>query len=401
MAEDQAGNGAAQPFATEAGAADPHLPSGPPPGPWRLLDRVVVLAFAVALVIPGILLAVHAKAADVENRAPRPFPALSLAGLADATWPAGFDGFLTDRLWPRPYAIRLRGEAYWLSGGTGNPDVIRGVDDWLFVREELQPRCLQSPAQQVAALQRAAAAFARRGIAFRFILVPDKHSVYPEKLPADDPFPPSCVDTNRPALDAAIASLAGIAMDATAALQAARAGPADIYYDGDTHWTPMGAAIAVQALAGSLGVWSADDLQVSGRQRRELDTSRLLGLRRVVRTPRLVIRPDVEQHRVDVPMPVGARNERTAFRITSTGRADLLPGRTLIVYDSFFGIDSSLVAPYFADSTWIHIADLRNQPELAGMLGSFDRVIVECVARGFYATDFDAILSPVYEPPTG
>ena len=43
-----------QPFATEAGAADAHLPPGPPPGPWRLLDRLVVVGFVLALAALGI-----------------------------------------------------------------------------------------------------------------------------------------------------------------------------------------------------------------------------------------------------------------------------------------------------------------------------------------------------------
>jgi alginate O-acetyltransferase complex protein AlgJ len=405
MAGSEAAGGVAQPFASEAGAAEARVLPGPPPGPWRLLDRLVVAGFAAALVLPAALLVARVDVAQVENRAPRTLPALSIAGLADATWPAGVDGFLTDHLWPRPYAIRLRGEVYRLSGGTGNPDVIRGVDDWLFIRQELQPRCPRTPAQQAAALERGAAAFGQRGIEFRFVLAPDKHTIYPEKLPPRNPFPPSCVDTNRAELDEAIAPLEGVAIDTTAALQAARATPGapEVYYDQDTHWTPMGAVAALGELARSFGpgVWSAEDVQVQGRSRRVLDTPGLVGLRQVVVMPKVVIRPEVAQHRVDVPVPVTANNARTVFRITSTGSDRLLPGRTLIVYDSFFGIVTYLVAPYFEDSTWVNIQDMRNHPEIARLLGPFDRVIVECVGRGFYETDFDAILTPAYEPAAG
>ena len=405
MTDSEAPAGVAQPFASEAGAADARRLPGPPPGPWRLLDRLVVAGFAAALVLPAALLVAGVHAAQVENRAPRTLPALSIAGLADMTWPAGVDGFLTDHLWPRPYAIRLRGEVYWLSGGTGNPDVIRGVDDWLFIREELQPPCPRAPAQQVAALERAAAAFGQRGIEFRFVLVPDKHTIYPEKLPTSNPFPPSCVDTNRAELDLAMAPLEGVMIDPTAALQAARAAPAtsEVFYDEDTHWTPMGAAITVGELVRSFGsgLWSAEDVQVSGRTRRVLDTPALLGLPRVAVTPKVVIRPEVVQRWVDVALPVAAGNTREIFRITSTGSGRLLPGRTLIVYDSYFAIDQQMVAPYFADSTWVHYADMQAHPELAPLLGPFDRVIVERVVRGFYSIDFDAMLAPAYEPAPG
>ncbi|HTK44249.1 MAG TPA: hypothetical protein VL749_02705 [Patescibacteria group bacterium] len=399
MPEDRGSNGAAQPFATEAGAADAHLPPGPPPGPWRTLDRLVVAAFALALVVPGIMLALRVHVAQIENRPPRPFPALTINGLADTSWPAGVDGFLTDHLAPRPYAIRIRGELYWLSGGTGNPTVIRGLDNWLFIRDELQPACRFTAAQQGAALERAVAAFGRQGVEFRFLLIPDKHTIYPDKLKPDNPFVPTCADTQRADLDAAIAPVGGQAIDATTALEAARATPGtgDLYYSQDSHWTPVGASVAIGALARSLGadLWAPEDVVLRGMKRRVMDTAGLIGLRRVSSTPRVVIRPDVEQHRADVPVPVAVNNARAVFRITCTGSKPLLPGRTLVIYDSFFGIDTTLVAPYFADTTWVHVGDMLNHPELIRLLGPFDRVIVERVARGFYSTGLDTLLAPL------
>jgi hypothetical protein len=395
-------NNGAQPFATEAGAADAHLPPGPPPGPWRRFDRLVVLAFALAIVLPGVLLAARVHTARVENREPRKLPALTLPGLLDATWPAGVDGFLTDHLALRPYAIRLRGEAYWLAGGTGNPMVVRGRGDWVFIRGEFEPVCQFTGQELGAALETAAAAFAARNIDFRFLLVPDKHSVYPDKLRPDLPFGPSCQDTGRADLEAAIARVPGQAIDARAALAAARQvrGTPDLYYSEDTHWAPTGAAIAVGELVRSLDptLWSDSDVVVTGQLRRVMDTAALMGLRRVATTPNVVIRPDVEQHRSDVQIPVAVHNARAVFRITTSGPARTLPGRTLIVYDSFFGIDTRLVAPYFADSTWVHEGDMHNHPELAQLLGPFDRVIVERVERGLYGTDLGALLAPLTTP---
>ena len=395
-------NGGVQPFATEAGAADAHLPPGPPPGPWRLLDRLVVLAFALAIVLPGALLVARVHAAQVENRARREVPALTIGGLLDASWPAGVDGFLTDRLAPRPYAIRLRGEAYWLTGGTGNPAAVRGLHDWLFFRDEFEPTCLFTGAQLGAALETAAGAFAARGIDFRFLLVPDKHSVYPELVRPDSPFGPSCEDTGRADLEAAIGQLPGQAIDARPAFAAARQTPGtpDLYFPQDTHWTPTGASIAVGELIRSLdpGLWSSADVVVEGRQRRVMDTAALIGLRRVATTPKVVLRPDVEQHRSDVALPVAVNNARAVFRITSTGSERTLPGRTLVIYDSFFGLDTRLVAPYFADTTWVHEGDMLNHPELAGLLGPFDRVIVERVERGLYGTNLGAMLAPLTSP---
>jgi hypothetical protein len=399
MDREQSTNPATLPFATEAGAADSHLPPGPPPGPWRLLDRLVILAFAVALVVPGVLLVAGVHVAQVENRPPRQLPALTAAGLLDASWPAGVDGFLTDRLAPRPYAIRIRGELYWLSGGTGNPEVVRGRDSWLFVRGEFEPNCYHTGAEVGAALQTTAAALAARDIEFRFLLIPDKHAVYPDKVPAGVPFAPSCEDTGRADLEAAMARLGGTAIDARDALIAARTAPGapDLYYSQDTHWTPNGAAVAVGELVRSLtpNLWTDADVVERGVKPRVMDTASLIGLRRVAKTPKVILRPGVTLHREDLAVPVEVQNARAIFRITCSTSEPLLPGRTLVIYDSFFGIDTGLVAPYFADTTWVHVNDLIVHPELSRMLGPFDRVIFERVERGIYATDVGALLAPL------
>jgi hypothetical protein len=395
-------NGTAQPFASEVGAADAHLPPGPPPGRWRLLDRLVVLGFALAITLPGVLLLAGVHATQVENRAPRKLPQLSVAGLLDASWPSGVDGYLVDHLAPRPYAIRLRGEAYWLSGGTGNPMVVRGRDDWLFFRGELEPPCRFSGAEAGAKLEAGAEALEAAGIDFRFVLIPDKHSVYPDKLRPDSPFGRTCEDAGRPDFDAAVSGTAGRVIDARPALVAARQEPGtpDLYFKQDTHWTPTGAAIAIGELIRSLDptLWSDADVVVHGNQSRVMDTAALMGVRRVAVTPRVEIRPDIEQHRSDVDIPVAVQNARAVFRITTSGPQRTLPGRTLIVYDSFFGIDSRLVAPYFSETTWVHVNDLVSHPELARLLGPFDRVIVERIERGLLGLDLGAMLASLAEP---
>ena len=392
-------DGGAQPFATEAGAADAHLPPGSPPGGWRVVDRLVVLAFALALVIPPSLLAIGAHAVQLENRAPRGLPALSVGGLLDTSWPAGVDGFLTDRLALRPYAIRARGEAYWLTGGTGNPDAVRGLDDWLFTRAEFEPPCQITGAQLGAELEAANSAFTASGQQFRFILIPDKHTVYPEHVSPVPAFPPTCQDSGRAALGDSLRALGPAAIDGSSLLGAAAREPdaRPLYYRQDTHWTPLGAATVVEALVRSLDpdLWTANTEVVRGVRRRVVDIAALIGLRHVERTPNVFLRPDVTQQRQDLAVPVQLNHAPAIFRITSSGSEPLLPGRTLVLYDSFFGIDTRLVAPFFADTTWVEVADMLEHPELARLLGPFDRVILERVERALYGTDVEAALTPL------
>ena len=83
------------------------------------------------------------------------------------------------------------------------------------------------------------------------------------------------------------------------------------------------------------------------------------------------------------------------FRVPAGVRA--VEGRTLVVYDSYFGNEIARVRPWFRDSTWVHIGDLSRHPELADDLPAFDRVVVERVERFAYNYDPSELLAPVID----
>ncbi len=382
------------PFAPERSAASAHLPEGSPTPFWRRLDRLVLVVTLLGLLVPWAMLVAGLRPKPIENRPLARLPAITVAALLDGSWFKGADAFLSDNVWVRPYAIRIRGEAYWLSGGTGNPQVLRGRDNWLFTRAEFEPDCQLDAAAVVATLERAAAATAASKMTFRFVAIPDKHDIYPEQLGAV-PFPPPCTAAQLGPFRSGLAALGPVAVDGWVPLQAARAADptTDLYYPRDTHWTPLGAAQVVRALVRSIdpAVLAADDLVVDGKARRTVDLAQQIGLRQVDTTPR-VVRPGVTLIRADLAAPSGIPVARTILETTATG-APTVTGRTLIVYDSFFGIDVGVVGPFFADAVWVHFGDLTNHPELAQALGTFDTVIVERVERGIYNGDITTMLS--------
>ena len=252
-----------------------------------------------------------------------------------------------------------------------------------------------------AALRREAAKFAAAGQVFRFVGVPDKHAIYPEQLAAN-PFPPACSETGRAAIRETIAALGPQAVDGWTVLDDARAAatrPTDetsLYFRQDSHWTPRGATAAIGALVRSIdpALWNDADVVETGTVSESMDLPRLMGIRRNERVTNVRIRPGVKLSQQDVPVPVEIQNARSVFRVTASGDRPTLPGRTLVIYDSFFGIDVDLVAPFFADTTWVHVGDALHHPELAGLLGPFDTVIFDRVERGLYETDVDAVLAP-------
>lgn len=375
----------------------PHLPPAGP-GAWRHLDRAVALGFVGLLVVPGLVMALGLRPPAVENRPLYTPPPFAVGSLLETSWYAQWDQFLSDNLVLRPYAVRIRGTAIYETGGTGNPEVIRGAGSWLFSRGEFEPDCTQTAATLTAALDAAALRFDAAGIDLRIMVAPDKHAIYPDKLGEHHPFPPPCSDVERGALRAAIAARPGISVDAWAAVLARRESAPDgppLYYRQDSHWTPTGAVVAIRDLVRSLdpSLWSDEDVVEVGTRNVAMDLARQIGLRRSEATIQLAVRPGVTQVREGVPVNADLSNARAVFRVTASGDRPVLDGRTLVLYDSYFGLNVARVAPFFAESVWVHVGDLGNYPELAAALGPFDRVILERSERGLYGTDVDALLA--------
>jgi hypothetical protein len=74
-----------------------------------------------------------------------------------------------------------------------------------------------------------------------------------------------------------------------------------------------------------------------------------------------------------------------------------VPGRTLIVYDSFFNISTGWITPWFEESIWVHHGDLHNVPAIAEALPPLDHVVFQRTERGIYFTDVERDVAPVVE----
>jgi hypothetical protein len=380
-----------------------HLPPPSPTRRWRLFDRLVVVVFCLGLVVPALLLVARIRPPAIENRPLLKAPPFTVGSLLDAGWYAQVDRFVADNLAVRPIAVWLRGQAYYLTGGTGNPEVVRGIDGWLFTIQEIQARCDVGAADITSALDRMDAAFTAAGQKFRFVVAPDKHTIYPDKLDPGMPYGPSCTDDRRPAMRAALDARPAFAIDGWAAVLAERAahpnGPL-LYYVEDSHWTGTGAVPAMRSLITSLGpdLWRDDDVVIGPPERAAADLARQMGIPRRDTVPDMKLRPSVKIVRTPLDLPVKTTGAPAVYRITASGDRPLVPGVTVIVYDSFFGREMQELSRYFAESIWIHVGDLQNHPEIGGLVARGDRVILERVERGLYYTKVEDVLRPLVRP---
>lgn len=363
-------------------------------------DRVVIAGFLLALVVPAAALLAGVRPADLEGGEPAVLPSFDASTAGDAATYAAVDRWIAES-----FPLRTAGAAaygaldYGVLGGSPNPDVIVGKGDWLFTLTELQPVCRFTAAEVLADLDAVTASFAHVGMDFRFTVPPDKHVIHPEQVRPGTGLGESCADQRQAELRAGMTARPGVAVEVWSALEAVRAADPErpIYFHQDTHWTPLGALIATEALIESLapGLWSPEQVPTDGFANYETDLSRLIGLPARERVPKLVIRPGVTVTEGTIELAVDIDNARDVATFAVEASAPAVEGRTLIVYDSFYGINMRRIAPWFRDSVWVHQGDLSDNPTLAASLPAFDRVVIARVERGVYDTDLVTLLAPV------
>jgi hypothetical protein len=170
------------------------------------------------------------------------------------------------------------------------------------------------------------------------------------------------------------------------------------YFQRDTHWTETGAMPAIRALVESLepGLWDKAPPVRAGTKSFVGDLSRLAGLPSSERAA-VFDRPGVSLTSTMVPTSLDALGQRRVRQFTTSGTDVVVPGRTLILYDSFFGIIQEDTASWFADSVWLHVDDLSLHSEVVRDLPEFDRLVLARSERLAYLTAYAKVLGPLTE----
>ena len=148
----------------------------------------------------------------------------------------------------RDFAVDTWGVLEYLLFHEGRPGVVVGTDDWLFTHEEVTfyPNAEAETARKLAFIENVRDDLRARQIALVVALVPDKSRVYAEFV--GKPLPSYTRDRYESSRQALIE--AGIlAPDLLSAFERGK-DEEQLYLRTDTHWTPEGAALAAETLAG-------------------------------------------------------------------------------------------------------------------------------------------------------
>jgi alginate O-acetyltransferase complex protein AlgJ len=329
---------------------------------WRHVQDFVLPGCLAAMI--GIVLALtnwtgpDSTVTALENRAPAPLPPAPRSLAAIAHYPQRFGDFFADRFGLRRQMVALRALALEALGQSPSPLVLLGRRGWLFFagdgsleawmhRAPLSAAELEQWATRLGERERW---FAAHGIAYLFVVAPDKHTVYPEYLPRYLRPGPGATR-----LDQLRRRLTGDPhwLDLRAAVQAAK--PAgQVYFLGDTHWNDFGAYTGYRAIMQRLGLPALARPPASLQQvRHVVDLARMFGLAAsepdtlpplacAVARP---IKPDA-----DGPAPPGPAPTEPVLRATTCAGGR---GRLLVFHDSFVPPMSAYLSDSFARAVYV------------------------------------------------
>lgn len=134
--------------------------------------------------------------------------------------------------------------------GQAHPDVVVGTDNWLFTIEEFREPSSDFDFDEE--LIRTQSALSEQGITLIPVVVPDKARIYADKLPRSRG---DALESRYAEALAVLRHLEFPIVDLTENLAAG--GEAQTYLRTDTHWSPMGAAFAADAISVQVEAGSA------------------------------------------------------------------------------------------------------------------------------------------------
>lgn len=324
-------------------------PSADAPSRARAWARVIV--FAAFTLAPAVGFVASGGEASVsgENRDPAPAPRLPTDAQSWTAFPRAVTAWWKDRMGFRTELVQMNARVRYRHFGTvPSKDLIVGDGGWLFYRPSVDSgsvgaavdsSVLKAWTHEVA---ERSAALRGRGVAYLFLVAPNKETIHPERLPqwARESRSP------HPRTDEWIASLTAeersLVVDPRSLLRAAAASE-QVYSSLDTHWNDLGASIVAAAVVDRLRAAVPPVPAVAASFVRDA-TAKTCGDLGAMGGLRGVITED-ERTVSDVPrLPREAGTVRGTFTLPGTGRSK---DPVLLVYGDSFVIG---LAPFFTKS---------------------------------------------------
>jgi hypothetical protein len=360
------------------------------------LDRAwtagLVLLFLAALVTPAAVMLSGSEAAPAraENRELAPSPALPTTWPAMRAFPAAASRYFEDHFGLRAALVRWQAELRLrLLHVSASSDVILGRGGWLFYASDGASEDMASAVPFTheelelwrSTLQHTQDWMRAHGIAYVFVVAPDKHQVYGEEMPAS--VHQVGADTRTEVLVRYLREHSTVpVLDLRPLLEAAK--PSErVYHRTDTHWNDRGAYVGYAAIVRALGVvgepaprasFDAPSVPVPG-----LDLAGMLGVTGALSEEDLPLVPR-SSRRARVVEPAHP-DERFMDARLVTGQPDPSLPRAVVFRDSF----GSALVPFLSEhfSRAVYLWQYNVDPEI--VLAEHATVVIqEWVGRRFH-----------------
>ncbi|CAL8473193.1 alginate O-acetyltransferase AlgX-related protein [Caballeronia sp. S22] len=327
----------------------------------RNAANLILTTVFIAAISAPLLGLWSADESNSEQRNLAKFPSADLSASGVANFPKDFDAYVNDRFGFRNELLSLHSQLmYRLYHLSGTSQVIAGHGDWLFISDvgskpDIERRAQFTDAELkdwVESLKQRYSWLASKGVPYRFLVGPDKNTIYPEYLP--DRVKGQGMSRVE-SLEHALGDQPFF-IDPTRSLLAHKAAaPFDLYFHTDTHWTQYGAYVGYRSLMKSLDPsrrFSYDDTSfesipaLAATANTGTDMSKMI---RVVKTeprqaPVETLPEECTEHRQAL-WPLGFSlpdYPRSMFSTHCPGK----PGTVLVFRDSYF----TSIVPYLSQN---------------------------------------------------
>lgn len=232
----------------------------------RASDLLLIGLFALAISIP---LAINVlgptnRVSHRENRLLAKRPPLPNTPASVQRYPEQFEDFYSDRFGAREFLLRSHALINFnLLGEMPTDRVMRGKDGWFFnvnhdrYIDDIEGRYKFVESDLTAWSDRLLSErdwLAARGIRFLIVLIPNKHTIYPEFLA--DGIAPNAAESRRSQLVARLSTATDVDLiDLTTPILEAKARGEFLYPKTDTHWNGRGAYAGYRAIQEKLKQW--------------------------------------------------------------------------------------------------------------------------------------------------
>ncbi|MGV6813434.1 MAG: hypothetical protein ACWA5W_00330 [Phycisphaerales bacterium] len=350
----------------------------------------------------------------LENRTPHEFPAAEKPrDLIDATWWSKVSSAIEDRVPYRQQVIALNRTINPSSAKAGKSNkVVRGIaedgDQWLFFRKSLAEDLgtLEETKQAIDTIEHFMANNTYKADLF-IVVAPNKVTIYPEKLPEDLQLQFAQSKQQRALLrDYFARPDTPYLIDIwTPIINAKHSSPELLYEPASSHYNSHGAMILAKAMidAGDPTLWDDSEIIEEWTKTDIPDIAKIIGDWDIKETnTRLQIhRPGIEivelwqtahkkgitadkPTRVDNPdfLTINALSYYNRRHVINRSVGEqLIPGKTLILFDSFIGLYlHPTLSQFFEDVEFIHIGTV-DQAFFKEALNTYDRVYFQSAER--------------------